>query len=68
LPPDRAGWQTATMLQAIGAIVFIVLAYTVLVLGAHHLPVSWQAGVPFVVPLIALAGAAFALAPKGRKR
>jgi hypothetical protein len=56
------------MLQAIGAIIFIVLAYTVLMLAAQHLLPSWQAGVPFFVPLIAVAGAAWAFAPKGSKR
>jgi hypothetical protein len=57
------------MLQAVGAIVFIVVAYTVLALAAQHLPPAWQTGVPFLVPLIALAGAAWAFAPsKGRKR
>ena len=55
------------MLQIIGAIVFLVLAYTVLALLAERLPPAWALGVPFLLPLIGFAAAAFAFAPS-RKR
>ena len=43
------------MLQAIGAIVFLVLAYTVVALFAERLPVTWASGVALLVPLIGVA-------------
>jgi hypothetical protein len=53
------------MRQVVGAIIFIVLGYLVLALAAQHLPPAWQAGVPFHVPLIAVAGGAWAFARRG---
>jgi hypothetical protein len=52
------------VLQAIGALVFIVLASTVAMLAAQHLPVNYGAGVPFVLLLIAFIGAAWAFASR----
>ena len=40
------------MLRALGAIVFAVLAYTVLMLAAGHLPPSYASGAAFLAPLI----------------
>lgn len=37
------------MLQMIGAIVFIVLAYTMLMLGVGHLPPNYASGAAFLV-------------------
>jgi hypothetical protein len=45
------------MLRTLGAIVFLVLAYTVLVLAAGHLPSDYAAAAAFLVPLIGLAAA-----------
>ena len=45
------------MLRIVGAIVFGVLAYTVLMLAAGHLPSNYAAGAAFIVPLIGLAAA-----------
>jgi drug/metabolite transporter (DMT)-like permease len=67
LPPERAGWQTSAMFQAVAAIVFIVLAYTVLMLAAGYLPPSYAAGAVFLVPLIGVVAAWWAFAP-GRRR
>jgi drug/metabolite transporter (DMT)-like permease len=67
LPPERAGWQTSAMLQAIGAIVFVVLAYTVLMLAAGQLSPSYAAGVAFLAPLVGLVAAWWAFSP-GRRR
>jgi hypothetical protein len=50
------------MLRAVGAIVFLVLAYTVLMLGVGRLPPSYGAGAAILVPLIGLAAAAWAFA------
>jgi hypothetical protein len=46
-----------------GAIVFLVLAYTVTMLAAGRLPPSYAAGAVFLVPLIGLAAAWWAFAP-----
>jgi hypothetical protein len=54
----------------IGAIVILVLAYTVTMLGTHDLPLdygSWFAFVAFVLPLIGLAVGAAAF-ESDRKR
>lgn len=63
----RARCYDNAMLQAVGAIVFLVLAYTVLALFAEHLPPGWALGVPFLLPLIGVAAAALAFA-HDRKR
>lgn len=55
------------MLRAIGAIVFLVLGYTVLALLAERLPSTWASGVPFLLPLIGVAAAVFAFAPGGKR-
>jgi hypothetical protein len=55
------------MLRAVGVIIFMVLAYTVLMLGVGRLPPSYGAGAAILVPLIGLAAAWWAFAPD-RKR
>ena len=55
------------MLQAIGTIVFAVLAYTALALTAGRLPAAYASGFAFLAPLIGLAAAAWAFAPKRRR-
>jgi len=55
------------MIEAIGAIAFLVLAYTVLTLSAGHLPREYAAAVPLLIPLIGAIGGVFAL-PPNRKR
>ncbi len=56
------------MLQVVGAIVFTALAYAALMVTAEHLSPAWRAGATFLIPLIGLAGAAWAVAPKRHKR
>jgi hypothetical protein len=55
------------MRRAIGAIVFLVLAYTVRTLAVEHLPANYAAGAAFLVPLIGFAAVAWAFVPE-RKR
>jgi drug/metabolite transporter (DMT)-like permease len=55
------------MTRALGASVFLVLAYTVAMLAAGRLPPSYAASAAFLMPLIALAAAWWAVAPE-RKR
>ena len=57
---SRARCYHAGMLQAVGAIVFLVLAYTVVALLAERLPPNWASGVALLVPLIGGVAAAFA--------
>lgn len=64
---NRRWCYDAAMLQAVGAIVFLVLAYTVLALFAEHLPPAWASGAAFLVPLIGVAAVAFAFAPGGKR-
>jgi len=45
------------MPRATSAIVFLVLAYTVLLLAAEHLTPSYSTGAAFLVPVIGLAAA-----------
>jgi hypothetical protein len=42
----------------IGAILFVVLAYTVLMLAVEHLPPNYAAGAAFLAPLIGFAAGA----------
>jgi len=56
--------MATAMLRVFGAIVFIVLAYTVLMLAAGHLPPS----AAFLVPLIGLAAAWWTFAPERKRR
>jgi len=51
------------MLRAIGAIVFVVLAYTVLMLSANVLPATYRVGAAFLMPLIGLAAAWWVFEP-----
>jgi hypothetical protein len=60
--------KASAMLRAIGAIVFLALAYTVLMLAAGHLPPNYAAGAAFLVPLIGLAAAVWAFAPARRRK
>lgn len=55
------------MLQAIGAVLFLVLAYTVLALFAERVPASWASGVALLVPLVGIAGVAFAFGARGKR-
>ena len=55
------------MFRAIGAIAFLVLACTVLMLAAGHLPPSYASGAAFLAALIGAAAAWWAFAPD-RKR
>jgi hypothetical protein len=56
------------MLRVVGAIVFVALTYTVLILAAGRLPPSYAAGAAFLVPLIGLAAAWWAFAPDRKRR
>jgi hypothetical protein len=66
-PRAGASARGMTMPQAITAIAFLVLAYTVLILFGERLPPAFARGLPFLVPLVGLAAAAWAFAPN-RKR
>jgi protein-S-isoprenylcysteine O-methyltransferase Ste14 len=50
------------MLQAVAAVLFLVLAFAVLALLGQHLPPSYGRGLPFMLPVIGLVIAAWALA------
>lgn len=52
------------MLQAIGALIFIVLASSVTMLAAQRLPPNYGAGVPVVLLLIAFIGAGWAFSSR----
>jgi len=56
------------MLRVVGAIVFVTLAYTVLMLAAGHLPPSYSAGAAFLVLLIGLVAAWWAFVPDRKHR
>lgn len=55
------------MLRILGAIIFVVLAYAVLMLAAGRLSPAYVSGAAFLAPLIGLAAAWWAFAPD-RKR
>jgi hypothetical protein len=48
LPANCQGWQNFDMLQAIGVVIFLVLAYTVLALAAERLGPAYGAGAAFL--------------------
>jgi len=50
------------MLQAVAAVLFLVLAFAVLALLGPHLPPSYGRGLPFMLTVIGLVIAAWALA------
>jgi len=55
------------VLRLVGAIVFLVLVYTVLMLAVAHLPPNYAAGGAFLVPLIGFAAVAGAVVPERRR-
>jgi hypothetical protein len=55
------------MLRVSGAIVFLVLAHTVLMLAAG-LPANYAAGATILVPVIGFAAVAWAFVPERNRR
>ncbi len=47
------------MLQAVGVIIFLVLAYTVLLLAAERLGPSYSAAAAMLIPVLGIAGVAW---------
>lgn len=52
------------MWQAVGAIIFVLLAYIVLELAVQRIPLEWARAMVFLVPLIGLAAAVWLFAPR----
>jgi MFS superfamily sulfate permease-like transporter len=60
--------RVSAMLQAAVAVLFIFLLYTCLALFADRLPPEYQAGVSWLLPLVAFAAIGWAFVPQRRKR
>lgn len=57
----------SVLLAMIGAMIICALAFTVLIVIGEHLPPSYRMGIPFLIPVVGMFGAALLFAPKRKQ-